>query len=207
MYGRSLMVRLGTVLIIIELSWWSYYTTGFGCFLSSMMSVGCLVGCIWNKSALGCGGASLFHGWVVCGGTHCWFSIGFWGYRGCGRRCLCVQRCCGLILPLMLAVSAKGLSGWSLHYIWSGFNTSLCNNCRGPFTFNLDHILEHVTLLVCLGGFRCAGDVETFGMTAFNTGGLLFFLFGLHCWDTLLVSFPQVFGCTDVRQLMELHGR
>ena len=56
------MVRLGTVLIIIELSRWSNYTTGSGCFLSSMMSVGCLVGCIWNRSSLGYGGASLFHG-------------------------------------------------------------------------------------------------------------------------------------------------
>ena len=55
------MVRLGTV-IIIELSRWSYNTTGSGCFLSSMMSVECLVECIWNRSALGGSGASLFHG-------------------------------------------------------------------------------------------------------------------------------------------------
>ena len=135
MYGRSLMVRLGIVLIIIELSRWSYYTIRSGCFLSSMMSVGCFVGCIWNRSALGCGGASLFHGWVVCGCTNCWFSIGFWGYRGCRCRCLWVQRCCGLIFPQMLAVSAKRLSGWSLHYILSRFNTFLCNNFRGPFTW------------------------------------------------------------------------
>ena len=65
---------------------------------------------------------------------------------------------------------------------------------------NPDHILEHVALLVCLGGLGCAGHVETFGMTAFDTGVLLFFLFGLHCWGTLLVSFQQVFGCTEVRQ-------
>ena len=135
MYGRSLMVRLGTVLIIIELSRWSYYTTESGCFLSSMMSEGCLMGCNWNRSALGSSDASLFHGWVVCGCTHCWFSIGFRGYRGCGCRCLWVQLCCGLIFPQMLAVSAKRLSRWSLHYIWAGFNTSLCNNCRGPFTW------------------------------------------------------------------------
>ena len=135
MYGRSLMVRLGTVLIIIELSRRSYYTTGSGWFLRSMMSVGCLVGCIWNRSALGCGGVSLLHGWVVCGCTNCWFSIGFWGYRGCECRCLWVQCCCGLIFPQMLAVSVKQLSGWSLHYIWSGFNTSLSNNCWGPFTW------------------------------------------------------------------------
>ena len=56
------MVRLGTVLIIIEPRRCSYYTTGSGGFLSSMMSVGCLVGCIWNRSALGSGGACLFHG-------------------------------------------------------------------------------------------------------------------------------------------------
>ena len=135
MYGRCLMVRLGTVLIIIELSRWSYYTTGSGCFLSSMMSEGCLLGCIWNRSALGYGGASLFHGWVVCCCTHCWFSIGFWGYRECGCIFLWVQRCRGLIFSQMLTASAKRLSGWSLHYIWSGFRTFLCNNCRGPFTW------------------------------------------------------------------------
>ena len=100
-----------------------------------MMSVGCLVGCIWNRFSLGCGGASLFHGWVVWGCTDCWFSIGFWGYRGCGCRYLWVQRCCGLIFPQMIAVSAKWLSGWSLHYIWSGFNTS-CVITAG------DHLLE-----------------------------------------------------------------
>ena len=71
--GKSEEIRCiaGTILIIIELSRWSYYTTGSECFWSSMMSVGCLVGCIWNRSALGCGGVSLFHGGVVCGYTNC----------------------------------------------------------------------------------------------------------------------------------------
>ena len=77
----------------------------------------------------------------------------------------------------------------------------------GTIYLNPDHILEHVPLLVCLGGLRCAGHVETLGMTAFDTGRLLFFLFGLHFWGTLLVSFPQVFSWTEIRQVMELHGR
>ena len=39
---------------------------------------------------------------------------------------------------------------------------------------NPDHILEHVALLVCLGSLGCAGHVETFDMTAFDTGGCCF---------------------------------
>ena len=59
-----------------------------------------------------------------------------------------------------------------------------------------DHLLESgsYTRTRCpssmFGRSRCAGYVETFGMTAIDSGGLLFFLFGLHCWGTLLVSFP-----------------
>ena len=72
-----------------------------------------------------------------------------------------------------------------------------------------DHLLESesYTQTCCPSSMFGRSHVETFGMTAFDTGGLLFFLFGLHCWGTLLVSFPQVFGCTEVRQVMELHGR
>ena len=34
--------------------------------------------------------------------------------------------------------------------------------------------LKHVALLVCLGGLGCVGHVETFGMTAFDTGYFFF---------------------------------
>ena len=54
---------------------------------------------------------------------------------------------------------------------------------------NPDHILEHVALLVCLGGLGCAGHVEAFGMTTFDTGGLLFFSF----WLALLGHFTGKF--------------
>ena len=58
---------------------------------------------------------------------------------------------------------------------------------------NPDHILEHVALLVCLGGLGCAGHVETFGMTAFDIGRLLFFSFWLALLGHFTGKFPTSF--------------
>ena len=116
---------------------WPYHIARSRCFLSSLISTGCLMRCICDIFVIGCDSAGLLHWCVVCRYINCWISDEFWRGHRWGCRYLSINHCCGFIFPRIFPVSVGWFSRWSLHYVWFWFYAFLQDDCWGLFACTL----------------------------------------------------------------------